>query len=621
MPTAGITHDITLQNAGTTHGFMIVPGSYRIERVDDFAPRIAQATESALREGIWDVWAQSGFVEGIDQYLFTNPQRIYWSDGNVFALRDGNTQLDAVWRESDAAVTLTAPTIIDFSTGGTDYVVVGKGTKVRRGNLSTGVWTDSTTTLGANCVWLHAHGGFVFAATSTGADFYRSADLVTFTQPSAGQKATCFASWATATKTYLVLGTSNTIKKSEDNGVTWDAALSVGDPATLITGLGVAFDLLIIGKEDGLYYYDGTSVHEVFPFKNQKYAQNCRALVMHSDGFLYTHILGRVVKISFSSGGISNMTDITPLMLGSADKELYNHGIPVWMWSSVKDLYCLFDDGEGVYPELLYYNGLGWQQGYRGASGANAVAGGYSQLTGRTFLSDGSTRGRRHTILRDTPLQDYPTTGETRTSFFDGGLPFMYKAFRDVSVECRDISSLGSIAVHYTIDRGVTYTLMGTVTSNGKTLLSFPNATTVGSYTLGLKFVITRNSATSTPVWERFTVRFLNRPDPIYGFTFTALLAPGQLLRDNTAEIISVGDRISYLKAIEGSVEPTILADATGYTSSVFLTKTSTVKAPEKPEGSAASESPDERTIQVVAVQAFPGGRWDAIYWDAFEWQ
>ena len=616
-PVAGTTHDITLENTANKLGFMIAPGSYRIERVDDFAPRIAQGTEAALREGIWDVWAQSGIVEGIDQLQFSNPQKIYHSDGNVFPLRDGNTQLDSVWRESDPLKTPTAPTMPDFTTGGTDYILIAIGTKVRRGNMTTGVWTDSTTTLGANCVWLHTHGGYVFAATGTGADFYRSNDLVTFTQPSAGQKATCFASWATAQKTYLVLGTGNTIKTSEDSGVTWAAAISVGDPTTLITGLAVAFGLLFIGKEDGLYYYDGTAVYEALQVKNQKYATNFRAIVMHSDGFMYTHVLGRVLKFSFSSGEVANMVDVTPLMLGSANKELYNHGLPVWMWSSPRDVYCLFDDGEGVYPELLSFNGLGWHQAYRGASGDNALAGGYSTLTGRTFLNDGDTMGRRHTILRDTPLQDYPVGGQFDTSFFDGGLPFMFKAFREVTVEARDISASGSISVFYTTDKGVTYTSLGTITVNGKTKLSFPSTAAVGAYTLGLRFQFNRNSATSTPVLERFSVTFLNRPTPIYGYTATLLLAPDQLLRDNTAETLTFVERYDFLHSIEASSNPTVLADMNGLVVNVFVTKTSVVKAAEKPMD---GEAPDERQAQIVMVQAFPGGGWDSIYWDAFEW-
>ena len=46
MPSAGETHDITLKAGATTFGFMVAPGEYNTERVDDFAPRIATGTEA-----------------------------------------------------------------------------------------------------------------------------------------------------------------------------------------------------------------------------------------------------------------------------------------------------------------------------------------------------------------------------------------------------------------------------------------------------------------------------------------------------------------------------------------------------------------------------------------------
>ena len=114
MATAGVTHDITLASGSTKYGFMIQPGSYRSERIDDFAPRIATGTDSKTREGYWDSYTQSSASEGIDQNDFSNINKISKSDGNVFTDIPGSIQLDSSWATVDAGQVCTAPMIINF---------------------------------------------------------------------------------------------------------------------------------------------------------------------------------------------------------------------------------------------------------------------------------------------------------------------------------------------------------------------------------------------------------------------------------------------------------------------------------------------------------------------------
>ena len=361
MPSAGETHDITLKAGATTFGFMVAPGEYNTERVDHFAPRIATGTEARVREGFWDAWSQTGITEGIDQLTFASDKRIYRSDGNIFPFADQDITLHSAWNSTDASKVATAPMIVDF---GASTVLTAIGTKVRR-TTDDSTWTDSSTTLGASAVWLHRHGSNVFAACGTSADLYLSSDGDSWSQPASGQKASCFTTWEKPDgNVYLVLGTGSTIKTSTDNGSTWSSAINVGNPESNVTGLGVAFGLLIIGKEDSIFWYDGTNLIEISGFYKQKYSGNCKALVYH-DGFMYTHILGRIVKISLSSGIISNMIDVTPLMKGDENKDLHGHGIPIWLWSGPFHLYAAFDQGESNLPEVLAYNGIGWHQMYR----------------------------------------------------------------------------------------------------------------------------------------------------------------------------------------------------------------------------------------------------------------
>ena len=633
MPSAGETHDITLKSGATTFGFMVAPGEYNTERVDDFAPRIATGTEARVREGFWDAWSQTGITEGIDQLTFASDKRIYRSDGNIFPFVDEDITLHSAWNSTDASKVATAPMIVDF---GASTVLAAIGTKVRR-TTDDSTWTDSSTTLGASAVWLHRHGSNVFAACGTGADLYLSSDGNTWTQPASGQKASCFTTWEKPDgNVYLVLGTGSTIKTSTDNGATWSSAINVGNPESNVTGLGVAFGLLIIGKEDSIFWYDGTNLNEITGFYNQKYSGNCKALVYH-DGFMYTHILGRIVKISLSSGIISNMIDITPLMKGDENKDLHGHGIPIWIWSGPFHLYAAFDQGESNLPEVLGYNGIGWHQMYRGTADDTMKAAGYSRNLARSYVNDGATRSRRHTTLRDTPFAGYPTTGNFETSDFDGGMPFMLKAFRDISVDARNLDTGDGrkIVVSYSTDKGANYTALGDVTADGKTVLPFSEADiTTTSKHLRLKFILTRGSdAAETPVIERFTTNFLLRPDPIRAYQ-VGLLLGGTRLRDGTAETKTVREQLEFLKELEGSENPVRFVDMLGWQHLVYITKTSVLRPSE--EQLAADK--DERQAQVVMVDA-TSGPWPQIavpvnatvnvsvvetpsppLWDNFDW-
>jgi len=613
-PAAGTNYDIVLTSStGESQGYMIVPGSYRYERVDDFAPRIATSVAPTLREGIWDAYSQAGAMEGIDQLTLLNANKVYKSDGNVFLSRLEQVMLNSTWNSVAAATAATARMIADGTVSGTDYVVWGVATKVHR-VAGTGFSSSaaSTTTLGANVVWVHRHGAYFFAACGAGADFYRSSDLDAWTQPASGEKATAFCTWSYNGVTYLVKGYGASFKTSTDDGATWSAAITVGDASTVITGLGQAFGMLVVGKEDGIYSYNGSTTVEELSFPNQRSTGNCKALVYH-EGFLYTHILGQVVKLSFSAGGLANMVNITPRMIGDINKEMWNHGLPMWMWSGPFALYVAFDDGESVYPEVLSYNGLGWQQEYRGTSGDNMLMGGYSRLSARTWINDGALRARRHQTLNDLPFADYPTSAVFETSDFDGGLPTMYKAFKSVWVEARNASSARKITTEYSLDRGTTWSTVGDITASGIT--EFALSGTVGSVaskTMRLRFTL--YSSSSTPEIVRWTVNFLTRPDPIYGYAMTVELGPNQVMRDLTTDPIAVDQRLNFLMDAESSLNPLTFNDMAGTAVKAFMTKT-TIRRPSEDHVN------DEWLVDIVLVEASSASRWDGVYWDSFEWR
>jgi len=367
-PIAGSTHDITLSSGSTKYGFMIAPGSFRSERVDDFAPRIATGTDTKTREGYWDSYQQSSAAEGIDQSSFLNVAKINRSNGNVFTDLPGSIQLDSIWTALDSSVISTAPMIIDFAAGAVSCIVMAVGTRVRRSSASPYTsWSNHTgSAFASNCVWLHQHNGYLFAATSTGSDFYRSADADTWTQPSAGEKATAFTTWIKSDGTvYLVKSLAGGFKLSTNDGTTWGATIAVGSSNSNITGMRDAFGYLLIGKEDGLWRYDGTYLVDIVQYPTQLSSTNFRCIVSF-DGFIYTHMLGRILKLALSSGAVTSLVDITPEQSGNTEKELYGHGTAIWLYAGPFLLYAALNGGQNKFPEVLAYSGSGWHQRFQG---------------------------------------------------------------------------------------------------------------------------------------------------------------------------------------------------------------------------------------------------------------
>ena len=640
-PIAGVTHDITLASGATKYGFMIAPGSFRSERVDDFAPRIATGTDSKTREGYWDSYSQDSASEGIDQETFLNTNRIARSDGNIFTDLPQAIQLDSIWSTADASGSSTAPMIIDF---GAAKVVSGCSTAVRWS--SDGVtWVNwNSQILGGNVIWLHEHNdrlfvacgatGFYYSLLSTDASLTTTNLTLVTTGGAAVQGASAFTTWTKSDQVvYLVKSWKNQIQTSVDNGLNWATSINVGSSGSVITGLSSAFGYLLIGKEDGLWRYDGTSLVDIVQYPVQKNSTNFRSIV-NFDGFIYTQMMGRVLKIALSLGTVSSLVDITPEMLGSASRELYGHGKPLWLFTGPFILYCAFDKGRqasssdilpalgvaptpsvaaGV-PELMAYSGSGWHQRYLGiANGVTMSGAGYSSNFTRLHMNLGGTGGTIYKLqvtLRDIPYPSYPVSGVYETSDYNGDLPFMQKAFRALNVEARNLDSTVSrtILVEYSLNKGYNFVTMGTITSSGRTNLPFrptsisylSDSSTINSNTVRFRFTLNSGSVPGqTPTIVRYSVDFLNRPTATFAHSLNIRLGTTMTIRDGTLETVPVNERLEFLHQIEDSETPIRWVDMLGRNYSIYVTKTSTVKT--------EKETEDERLVSVVMVDAVTG--------------
>jgi len=556
---AGGAWDIVLQiGTDTTKrmGFLTVDEPDE-SRISDFAPAIRLGSDPAFSEGIFQQATFPSFHEGGDKQNYeSGSQRYNYSDAGVQLQLSELVKLSSRWNSGDASVTPTASMILDFTDDSTfDYIMVATGTKFRLYDDASGLWADEYPSAGVfagNCTSFFATDQYLFAAIGSSGDFWRfnGTKSTGWAQPAAAVKAHAFfylkGVLYRAYQHQIVPATAN-------DGSTWGTAVDVGWASSNIEDLWVGNSYLLISKPEGLYVYDGTTLTQIDD------ASTLRALGNYAGGTafhgsIYTSVMSSIFQVSLTSAISAAFTDITPKMKGDASKELYGHGDPVRMIRAPNDVYVVLDDGEGVYPEVLQYNGIGWHQVYRGTSGATMCAAGYSRIKGWLIINDGTTRYKLLSNLSGEDSADYNTSGYFTTPWFDAGIPNTVKAFRDITVETRSCDASNTVAVAYEIDESGTWVAIDTLSSTGKSTMTLGGISSqIAAKKIRFKFTLTRDAtdATKTPVIQcPVIIGVLPTPEATHGLAVTVDLNPNTKLRP-PYDTLTVGDAYTVEQALD----------------------------------------------------------------------
>jgi hypothetical protein len=281
-------------------------------------------------------------------------------------------------------------------------------------------------------------------------------------------------------------------------------------------------------------------------------------------GVFYFPVMNTVEKANISGVNSANFAPITPTETGTKDREDYGHGRPVVMFSGPGFPYVAFDDAEGVYPELNFYNDIGWHTAYRGTSGATMYAAGYSRLTGWLIINDGATRRKRLRNTSNAEYPDYALTGSAETAWYDAGLPAMSKAFRDITLNVRDVNADTNVAVYYKVDdEDAAWVLIGTITNAGVNTLTLRSLQAqVAAKRLKFKFSLTRitGDVTKTPVIEMPIVgTVLPTPEASHAFSDTLIVAEAFPLRDpypyEVGNVYTITEMKEFIDELEDTTE------------------------------------------------------------------
>lgn len=522
-------------DTGAKMGFLNREPAAR-RQITNVAPRIRTGGDAAYSSEAWEQFVLNGFDTGGDRLLFQSGDRRYqWSDGKVALAIPDLVTLASQWASQDTGHTATAKQILDFNpTTGNPRIVSGTGTHLRTYNTTSQVWESAQPAAGtpfaANVKHLYANDLYCFIALGTSGSYRWDNSGVNSGFTSLAVNADCFGWYHEVL--YRGLG-ATLFKATANDGSAWSATTyPVGYAGTSILDMYQGANLLFLTKPEGLYAWDGTTVQLMLDFKDVMSTSN-GVYGCEWHGAIYFPEVNQPFKMGVAGGRPSAVTEITPKMKGDANKERYGHGAPVRSFAVPGYLITAFDDGEGVYPEVLAYTEVGWHQLYRGTSGETMRAAGFSRLQDWILINvDGATYRKRITNAYNAEYPDYATSGQFTTPAIDAGYPDELKAFRSVSQIVSGCDTNNTIAVEYRLDGG-TWTSVGTINSTPTTpdtpielLLGSANAVIIGRR-LELRYTLTRNAGdpTATPKMKMpIIVRCKVRTRPFDGFGESLLI-------------------------------------------------------------------------------------------------
>jgi hypothetical protein len=596
VPGVGTTHHILLDG----HYYLVKPGSYVKRVAPQFGARFSTGDPDYNNLSIWQHWAQSCFVGGMDA-----PE---WSDD---AMYDDGVGLNTSEHEK---VTLSR----DLGRGsGSNWTVSSGGTAASVGyktcvynnklyvltmgsatsklweyDPSTDGWTDRTgsSSIIARSIaafdgklWL---GGQNSGGTASRLIYSSGATLAAWTAitvPS-GAVAHVSALRAFQQKLYAAYGPSIYRYKEnaagtgyEQDGTTAFYKATQNSESNKIIALEVHLGFLYGLSDNGhVHRTDGNTTFDIWNWDGQT-----RGVAIKSfDGRLF------VVTYEYTNTAETGM-GVLYQMSGSAMTELKRWG---------KDTEANIIGSLTVYDRKLFYGasnllGMTDRAGF-GVAMYDPVEDAHSIIASNAdtvTYSRGSTpfvnyivddvcffQSKMFVLVRGhgaffTPykFRDYVAGTRTydrtsnggsvasknggwmTTSTYDAGTAGLRKLWRKICVDYSLPSASCSIFVEYSVDNGVTWSSAnaGAITATGNRLRKEFWLNNQVSTSLKLRFTLRSTNANQTPTLFGFVVSYIPEPEPNWMWDFTIVLSEKQALLDGTDATVDTEAELAFLNS------------------------------------------------------------------------
>jgi hypothetical protein len=574
----GATEEITLDGSR----YRLVPGSYKTDELEALATQIRSGLLSpADRANEFIATAKSwhlGFglgeirdVSDLDRYHYAK---------NVDARVRGQLVLGPL---------TTATTWTDGGTSAESKVqfIEFNGSWFAIGARYCHIWVPGTTSwtvdkdFGATSA-AQKNAATVFANTlvvgvGNTDDYWSRTTGGVWSQPAAGIKAQMLA---LVGNTLWRMFSANQLSSST-NGTTWVTAVSIGNSNQTATLLSDYNGNPHVGKPEGLFEYDGTTVrNRLVEIAYRQNSENCRG-GKPARGKMYLPIgpaLWQYTADAVQTEGKPTRSAevLAPSITKASNNEV--RGKIKDLWPDVDFLWGVLQAQSGTYYLVSYdYNptpGQGWHQVVATGTTAVTSVGRFQDTTGnpRMWYSEG-TSAPKYFLLPLDAINPYADSAYLYASSGDIYLPVEGDTFDDVSkaqlsykFEVDNVTTARYVDLSYSLDGGAD-TSLTRITTTGLSTVFFPSSTVGRRIQLHLHLVTDSSAQTPRvlPYSRHYQLRFERKKKWSFQIDATRLSGP------NVPK-----DELRQLQAVEtsrDSIAPVTFVDMDNRTWTVFVTK------------------------------------------------
>lgn len=390
------------------------------------------------------------------------------------------------------------------------------------------LWTEVTTADVANVTDLCVFGAYLFAACGASTPYRYSTDGLTWTTVTtlADLYATYFfvAPNTAGTAEVLWKAVTNELKSNTSgllgSGVEWTTPAYIGDASTNITNIFLVNDSLMVGKTDGLWYYDSDGgIHQLRPdLDKNKSTDNFKYVADWSAGVYFSEINGM--------GEITSRNAYDPMSPLKDVGNIGKRGDIVGLAADKDFLYVALDEGTNtiIYKgREIYREGIGlrWEWCpfvFLGAYTCATLATNQHSTTDRRLwfgYTTGTTYGTGYVVLSDNPTADsayrFTTSGFLRMSYSYGSNPKWDKLWQSAVLEVKGGASGETVAVSYRKDTDTSATTcIAAATTNGVYESNF--SAELACNRIQFQLDLASNTNTATPEVSYFQAKGVEKP-------------------------------------------------------------------------------------------------------------
>lgn len=547
--------------------FRIDVESWRDKDIIDFAPRATVPGGSVVMSdlGLYQPLVQTDWQHGFGFHWYTNAQGYLATVGNLDTRQDGLVMLFTKSTSSDTNNNVKEG-FVTFNNALYAWGAAG----LRK--FSGGSWSSIYSAAAVN----HAiNAGDYLLFAPDGARIKKMDTSDTVTDAGLNASSTDYR-WLIIHNGFVYAGKDGTnMIHYDDNPDLSELEGTSSDPNIIYCGIGNVPTLraivfatnLYVAREDGLWHIGEDRIaRRVLNYSNESSPNNFRALA-EINGFLVFPIRDRIVQWN-----TARVADITPNKI--TDTYPYvTYGRYDNFVSHDNFLFVTARTNQATYEEhLLCWDGVAWHKLMDlVTNGTDTVtAMGYDVVNNRLWYHVDATADATYYIpFQDNsafPYADFPTSGTHSliSSRLEMGFRRIKKSAASLLVEARNCTDTRYITVYYQLDGSGEWYEWDTIRESGIFELKNPSGlrTLEFDYML-LRFDFTTDGADQSPILEGYTLRFIMRPNVLWGMSFYVMAAT-DIQEENREDERTAAQIRRELFTLRDSKAPIILIDLFG---------------------------------------------------------